>query len=467
MSLFNLSEFLTSGLLNKSKNPVFRIQSITTGQEYILKKLQRHDFEAHLSDFAELTYILRCCHHPNIIKILGFSMKYSNHEYILCLLMDLYKTDLQRVIDSNRKNKEQIPKKQLILITKQLIDALYFMQTQAKIAHRDLKPANILLDSNGNALITDFSEAYFSDGIKHNEYREDGIKGTPEYMSPELKKLFMGFDIDTIKYDPYVSDVYSLGVLLINLACSFEPEPRNSIKEKLEIIESVYGRDLKDLYEILVQENQDLRGDFKILIKRKEFLALGEGIKANESFVINKNDGDNADRISIIVEDENINEDEEIENECFGRKAELKRIKTFDKIEKIEENEIEERSVNLQFSSPNRKQKSGIAKEMRFLKEELKNKGLNEDFKKKFRKIVMGIKELELENRVIKREMKDFMFRKSKSFSFNFNRGNVLGGNVKSEKNSFLGLSEYKAIRKSMNIVYNMEQNNSYFEKNV
>ena len=106
MALFNLSEFMTTGILNKSKNPVFRIKSISTGQEYVLKKLQRRDFQDHLSDFAELTYILRCCHHPNIIKIMGFSMNYSNNEYNLCLLMEMHKTDLQKVINNNRKNKE-------------------------------------------------------------------------------------------------------------------------------------------------------------------------------------------------------------------------------------------------------------------------------------------------------------------------------------------------------------------------
>ena len=470
MALFNLSEFMTTGILNKSKNPVFRIKSISTGQEYVLKKLQRRDFQDHLSDFAELTYILRCCHHPNIIKIMGFSMNYSNNEYNLCLLMEMHKTDLQKVINNNRKNKEEMPKKHLISIIKQLVEALEFIQSTAKIAHRDLKPANILLDSNDNPLITDFSEAYFSDSIKNNEYREDGIKGTPEYMSPELKIMFMGTQTESLKYNPWASDVYSLGVLLINLASSFGAEENDSLEEKLEIIQATYGKPLRVFLDILVIEDQNLRGDFKQLLKKKEFLKLIEEVDVNESpKKAEIEDGENVDRISIILEGENQDEMDD-KNECFGRKI----FKSFDvgtnSNENIEENKeynMMENSVHCHHQeSPLKRPTISISSEMKELKQMLKNVHKNgkslEPFTQVFKKIVMSIKELELENRVLLKELKTSFIKKSSSMN---KMSEDLSG--KSDKGPEKRISSNGALvfncegggnmRRSMNIIYNLE----------
>jgi len=475
MALFNLSEFMTIGILNKSKNPVFRIQSITTGQEYVLKKLQRRDFQAHLSDFAELTYILRCCHHPNIIKILGFSMNYLNNEYNLCLLMDLQKTDLQRVIDNNRKNQQQMPKKQLLSLIKQLIDALYFIQITAKIAHRDLKPANILLDANDNPLITDFSEAYFADSIKNNEYREDGIKGTPEYMSPELKAVFLGTHFEPVKYNPWVSDVYSLGVLLINLASSFVAEAKISLEEKLGIIEETYGKIVKSFLEILVIEDQHLRGDFKQLIGSKEFLNVMNEMNLKDSPpVITDNDdvdGENADRISIILEGEKQDDLDENEcfgrkindldeNECFGRKVNVIQPVSSENIEEIKQNTTENSIHCHRHSSPLNKYRGHASEEMKKLKNILRkwkqNEKLNETVSEMFKKIVINIKELELENRVLLKEIKSSMLKKSSSMNWGDENKNDREKS-RTASNGGMTLSDCKSFKKSMNIIYNME----------
>lgn len=487
MALFNLSEFLTIGILNKSKNPVFRIKSISNGQEYVLKKLQRRNFEAHLSDFAELTYILRCCHHPNIVKILGFSMNYTNQEYNLCLLMEMHKTDLQRLIDANRKTKQQFPKKQLMKIIHQLIDCLYFIQTHAKIAHRDLKPANILLDNEDNALITDFSEAYFLDSIKNNEYREDGIKGTPEYMSPELKKLFMGTEEETVKYNPWVSDVYSLGVTLINLATSFTEDTSQSLEEKLEIVEEVYGKLCRKFLERLVQEDQEKRGDFKNLMECKEYLNILEEVNMKESPVIPKEFDENFDRISIVLEDDLIeSEEEKSDKDLFGRRVEIKPIKKFynsaDKIKDSEENkkniDIFEKSKNINMHDPSihlhinsptlRKYQGKLSMEMKELKTLLKNRKKEEKIDgaicEMFKKIVVNLKELELENRVLKNEMKSLLIKKSSSMNYieipnNSNNNPMLRSHNYSVNNmNDLGDSAIP-LKKSMNIIYNIDSN--------
>jgi predicted Ser/Thr protein kinase len=86
---------------------------------------------------------------------------------------------------------------------------------QAGVIHRDLKPSNILVDEQGEPVITDFGLARRQDLV--GVLTQDGqALGTPAYMPPEQ------FTGDVGQMGP-ASDIYSLGVILYVLMTGKPP----------------------------------------------------------------------------------------------------------------------------------------------------------------------------------------------------------------------------------------------------
>lgn len=147
--------------------------------------------------FEREAQILMRLHHPHIVPILNFGME-NGIFYIVMPLMEIG-TLRERIRKGPLKPEEGAH------IVRQIAEALQYAH-DAGLVHRDVKPANILMDSEGNAWLSDFGTAHVGDATV--SLTGSNVIGTPQYMAPEQAR---GEPVSD------KTDVYALGIVLYQM----------------------------------------------------------------------------------------------------------------------------------------------------------------------------------------------------------------------------------------------------------
>ncbi|XP_017771492.1 PREDICTED: dual specificity mitogen-activated protein kinase kinase dSOR1 [Nicrophorus vespilloides] len=155
---------------------------------------------------------LKVLHECNFAHIVGFyAAFYSDGEISICMeYMDAGSLDLIL------KKARLIPENILGKITSAVLKGLSYLRDKHSIIHRDVKPSNILLNSSGEIKICDFGvSGQLIDSMANS------FVGTRSYMSPER--------LQGTHYSVQ-SDIWSLGLSLVEMAIGMYPIPPPSAK---------------------------------------------------------------------------------------------------------------------------------------------------------------------------------------------------------------------------------------------
>ena len=144
--------------------------------------------------------------HPNLLQFIGVTF-----EPRMNILMELMPTNLRALV-----NRTRLTNKQIVSIALDVARALNYLHLMRPhpILHRDLSSANVLLEptpeDGWRAKVSDYGTVNFSQYLK-TENPGSIVYAAPEARDPELQSTKM--------------DIYSFGVLLIEMCTSRFPEP--------------------------------------------------------------------------------------------------------------------------------------------------------------------------------------------------------------------------------------------------
>jgi serine/threonine-protein kinase len=150
--------------------------------------------------------ISRHLHHPGIQRSLEFTMDRSRPY----MVMEYVDGETLRAYMTREK---RLSVDQAVDFGRQLAAAMAYAHSQG-VFHRDLKPENVLVNTEGQLVVTDFGVAFMA-GARRLTWRWFSTAlGTPDYMSPEQIQGKRG-DART--------DVYAIGVMLFEMLAGRVP----------------------------------------------------------------------------------------------------------------------------------------------------------------------------------------------------------------------------------------------------
>ncbi|THU68357.1 hypothetical protein C4D60_Mb08t03060 [Musa balbisiana] len=197
--------------------------------EVAIKRISRGSKQGRKEYVSEVKIISRL-RHRNLVQLVGwchdrgeFSLVY---EFMPNGSLDSYLYSTARLLEWPARHRVALG----------LASALLYLHEEWEqcVVHRDVKPSNVMLDSAFNAKLGDFGLARLVDHDRGSQTTV--LAGTMGYLAPEC--------VTTGKASKE-SDVYSFGILALEIACGRRPVQLMEQASKVRLVEWVwelYGR---------------------------------------------------------------------------------------------------------------------------------------------------------------------------------------------------------------------------------
>ncbi|WRX22927.1 Protein kinase domain - like 10 [Theobroma cacao] len=184
-------------------------------KDVAVKRVSKKSHQGKQEFIAEVTTIGNL-NHKNLVKLIGWC--YESRELLL-VYEYMPNGSLDKFIfcdDKASMEESTLSWEQRLSIIKGVAQALEYLHNgcQKRVLHRDIKASNIMLDSKFNAKLGDFGLARTIQEKEKTHHSTIEIAGTPGYMAPETF-LISRATVET--------DVYSFGVLVLEVVCGRKP----------------------------------------------------------------------------------------------------------------------------------------------------------------------------------------------------------------------------------------------------
>ncbi|KAL4581021.1 hypothetical protein LXL04_017227 [Taraxacum kok-saghyz] len=183
-----------------------------------------------IKEYASEVKIISRLRHRNLVQLIGWCHEKGElllvYEFMENGSLDLHLFEAKSLLTWDRRYK----------IAHGLASALMYLHEEWEqcVLHRDIKSSNVMLDSNFNAKLGDFGLAKLVDHEKGS--KTTILAGTLGYMAPECVVTGQATK---------ESDVFSFGVVALEVACGRKPIMYKSQENQIVLVEWVWG-----LYEI-------------------------------------------------------------------------------------------------------------------------------------------------------------------------------------------------------------------------
>ncbi|MFZ2864356.1 MAG: serine/threonine-protein kinase, partial [Ignavibacteriaceae bacterium] len=238
--------------IGQGRSKVFRIiDTEFPEREVAAKFLPLNTSNEEKQFFRDEYFTLQALDHPNIIKPfeLGSVLIKDEDDDEIEIGSTFIIVEFFNSVELNNYNR--LSERQLCSLIKQICSVLFYLH-QSNYIYYDLKAENILISEKDNKLSIKLIDFGFAGKVFESE--NFAIRGTPNYLSPEILK--------NEAHDHRV-DLYALGILLYKIVYGRFPHQSSNeleiykahLENEIEFEESIYSKRIIKVIERLLKKS--------------------------------------------------------------------------------------------------------------------------------------------------------------------------------------------------------------------